>query len=43
MGDHVPAFMLREVNLERILGRSPSSDDAEADAQDDGDRRSEAA
>ncbi|SFI65234.1 DEAD/DEAH box helicase [Albimonas pacifica] len=39
MGDHVPAFMLREVNLERILGRSVSTEDDEAES----DRRSEAA
>ena len=41
MGDHVPAFMLREVNLERILGRSPTP--TAEDDSDDGDRRSEAA
>ncbi|MDF2231885.1 DEAD/DEAH box helicase [Albimonas sp. CAU 1670] len=41
MGDHVPAFMLREVNLERILGRGPTK--AEDADEADEDRRSEAA
>ncbi|MEE3101288.1 MAG: DEAD/DEAH box helicase [Pseudomonadota bacterium] len=43
MGDHVPAFMLREVDVNRIMrgGRSASAEEVEADDQDE--TRSEAA